>query len=62
MDWSHLPSVAVAGVDVPVQTNSVRYPGVMFNFGMTMSPQVANIINKMLTTEAATQLVSINYS
>ena len=33
----NLPSVTVAGVDVPVQTNPVRNLGVMFDSGMTMS-------------------------
>ncbi|PIK43327.1 hypothetical protein BSL78_19820 [Apostichopus japonicus] len=62
----NLPSVTVAGVDVPVQTNPVRNLGVMFDSGMTMSAQVTTTIRsanyhlnnisrarKMLTTEAA---------
>ena len=62
----NLPSVTVAGVDVPVQTNSVRNLRVMFDSGMTMSAHVASIIRsanyhltnisracKMLTAKAA---------
>ncbi len=62
----NLPSVTVAGVDVPIQTNPVRNLGVMLDPGMTMSAQVATIIRsanyhlnnisrarQMLTTEAA---------
>ena len=41
---SYLPSVTVAGVDVPVQTNPVRNLGAMFDSGITMSAQAASVI------------------
>jgi hypothetical protein len=63
-----LPSIHISGVDVPVGSDPVRNLGVMFDPGMSMCAQVANITKaanfqlvnigrarKMLTTEA-TQL------
>ena len=62
----HLPSITIAGVNVPVQNNPVRNLGVFFDSGLTMTAQVANVIKatnyhllnisrarKMLTNDAA---------
>ena len=61
----HLPSVNIAGVNVPVQVNAVRNLGVMFDCNMSMSAQVTKVVRaanyhlvnigrarKMLTTES----------
>ena len=66
-----LTSINVAGVDVPVQTKSVRNLGVLFDCCMTMSDQVSSVISttsfhirniskirKHLTTDAAKKLVN----
>ena len=50
----HLPTVNIAGVDVPVRTDPVKNLGVMFDCGLTMASQVANI-----TRSANFQLVNI---
>ena len=59
------PSIRISGVDIPVRSDPVRNLGVMFDPGMTVCAQVANITKaanfqlvnigrarKMLTTES----------
>ncbi|XP_072036953.1 uncharacterized protein [Amphiura filiformis] len=50
----HLPNVNIAGVDIAVKSDPVKNLGVMFDPGLTMAAQVANI-----TKSANFQLVNI---
>ena len=62
----HLPNVNIAGVDIAVKSDPVKNLGVLFDTGLTMAAQVANITKsanfqlvnigrarKMLTTDSA---------
>ena len=54
----NLSSLQVAETDVPVQAKPVRNIGVMFDSGLTMSPQVSGIIH-LINTSRARKLLTV---